>query len=135
MAQNTLLYTAIYNSLDHALDDLNALEIYHEAGIIAKFDAAVIDRENGQPHIAKRMDRPQIQVIPEWFGSGALPRKELNQAARELRPNHVALIVVGEPTLEKGLDEAVTKADKVFKRSWAAGTDELASQLHEVLAN
>ena len=26
---------------------------------------AVIDRENGKPHVAKRMDRPRIRVIPE----------------------------------------------------------------------
>jgi hypothetical protein len=29
MADNTLLYTAIYDSLDDALDDLNALGILH----------------------------------------------------------------------------------------------------------
>ncbi len=133
MADNTLLYTAVYDNLDDALNDLDALEMLHEDAMIGKFDAAVIDQENGKPHIAKRMDRPRIRVIPEEFGSGPLPRKELKEAAAELSANEVGLIVVGEPTLEKGFDKAVTKADKVVKRSLDATTDEIASELHEAL--
>jgi hypothetical protein len=133
MADNTVVYTAVYDSLDDALDDLDALEALHEDAMVGKFDAAVIDQKNGQPHIAKRMDRPRIRVIPEEFGSGALPRKELKEAARELGPNQVGLIVVGEPTLDKGFDKAVTKADKVVKRSLDATTDEIAGELHEAL--
>jgi hypothetical protein len=133
MADNTQLYTAVYDSLDDALDDLNALEMLHEDAMVGKFDAAVIDQENGQPHIVKRMDRPRIRIIPEEFGSGALPRKELNEAARELGPNQAGLIAVGEPTLAKGFDQAVTRADKVVKRSLDASTDEIANELHEAL--
>ncbi|HTX08607.1 MAG TPA: hypothetical protein VMA77_10810 [Solirubrobacteraceae bacterium] len=133
MADNTVLYTAIYDNLDDALNDLNALEMLHEDAMVGKFDAAVIDQENGQPHIAKRMDRPRIRVIPEEFGSGALPRKELKEAARELGQNQVGLLVVGEPTLEKGFDQAVTKADKVVKQSLDATTDEIAGDLHGAL--
>jgi hypothetical protein len=133
MADNTLLYTAVYDNLDDALDDLNGLEMLHEDAMIGKFDAAVIDQENGKPHIVKRMDRPRIRVIPEEFGSGALPRKELKEAAGELGADQVGLIVVGEPTLEKGFDKAVTKADKVVKRSLDTTTDEIASELHEAL--
>jgi hypothetical protein len=133
MADDTLLYTAVYDNLDDALGDLNALELLHEDAIVGKFDAAVIDQENGQPHIAKRMDRPRVRVIPEEFGSGALPRKELKEAAGQLEPNQVGLIVVGEPTLEKGFSKAVTRADKVVKRSLDASTDEIASELQEAL--
>ena len=79
------------------------------------------------------MDRPRIRVIPEEFGSGALPRKELKAAAEELTSSQAGLIVVGEPTLEKGFDKAVTRTDKVVKRSLDATTDEIASELHEAL--
>jgi hypothetical protein len=133
MADNTVLYTAVYDNVDDALNDLNALEMLHEDAMVGKFDAAVIDQENGQPHIVKRMDRPRIRVIPEEFGSGALPRKELKDAARELGPNQVGLLVVGEPTLEKGFDKAVTRADKVVKQSLDTTTDEIAGDLHEAL--
>ena len=61
---NMVLYTALYDSVDEALDYLGAIEQLHEDAIVGKFDAAVIDRENGNPHIVKRMDRPRIRVIP-----------------------------------------------------------------------
>jgi hypothetical protein len=41
--------------------------------------------------------------------------------------------VVGEPTLEKGFDKAVTRAAKIVKRSRDASTDELANELQEAL--
>ena len=130
---NMALYTAVYDSVDQALDDLNSIEQLHEDAIIGKFDAAVIDRQDGAPHIAKRMDRPRIRVIPEVLGSGTLSRKELKDAAGELSGSQAALIVAGEPTLAKGFDRAVTKADKVIKRSLDATTDEVAAELQEAL--
>jgi hypothetical protein len=128
-----VLYTAVYDSVDPALDDLDAIEQLHEDAIIGRFDAAVIDRQDGQPHIAKRMDRPRIRVIPEVFGSGALSRKELKEAAGELSGTQAALIVAGEPTLAKGFDQAVTRADKVIKRNLDATADEVAAELQEAV--
>ena len=130
---NMVLYTALYDSVDEALDDLDAIEQLHEDSIVGKFDAAVVDQENGQPHIVKRMDRPRIRVIPEEFGGGTLSRKELKEAAAELSGAQAALIVAGEPTLAKGFDQAVTTADKVIKRSLDATTDEVASELQEAV--
>ena len=98
-----------------------------------KYDAAVIDKENGKPHIAKRMDRPHVRVIPEWFGGGTLPRKELHEAAEELTANQAGLIAVGEPTIEKGVDQALTGAAKVVKRAVQATTDQITSELQEAL--
>jgi hypothetical protein len=132
MAEN-VLYTAVYGNVDEALSDLGAVEQLHKDEMIGKFDAAVIDKEDGKPHIVKRVDRPLIRVIPEVFGGGALPRKELKDAASELTSDQAGLIVVGEPTIEKGFDKAVTRASKVVKRSLDASTDELASELQEAL--
>ena len=130
---NTLLYTAVYDDLSTALADLSAVEQLHQDELLGKFDAAVIDQENGKPHIAKRLDRPRIRVIPEVFGDGTLPRKELHDAARELSASQAGLIVVGEPTIEKGLDKAIAGAARVVKRSLDASTDEIASDLQEAL--
>jgi len=130
---NTLLYTAVYDDLPTALADLSAVEELHQEELIGKFDAAVIDQENGKPHIAKRLDRPRIRAIPEAFGGGTLPRKELHDAADELSASQAGLIVVGEPTIEKGLDKAITGAARVVKRSVDASTDEVASELQEAL--
>ena len=130
---NMVLYTALYDDVDDALQDLGAIEQLHKDSIVGKFDAAVIDHEDGKPHIVKRMDRPRIRVIPEWFGSGTLPRKELNEAAADLSGSQAALIVAGEPTLAEGFDKAVTQADKVIKRTLDATTDEIANELQEAV--
>ena len=44
-------------------------------------------------------------------------------------PSQAGLIVVGEPTMEQGLDEALTRAAKVVKRTVEATTDEITSEL------
>ena len=128
-----LLYAVAYETLDAALADMDAVEQLHKDKMIGKFDAAVIDQEDGKPHIVKRMDRSRLRVIPEWFGGGTLPRKELHEAAEVLTGNQAGLIVVGEPTIDKGLDKAFTGAAKVVKRSVDATTDEITSELQEAL--
>ena len=128
-----LLYTAVYNDVSAAVADLDAVEQLHEDEIIGKFDAAVIDQEDGKPHIVKRLDRPRVRVIPEAFGGGTLPRKELHEAAKELSSSQAGLIVAGEPTIEKGLDKAIGGAARVVKCSVDASTDEIASELQDAL--
>jgi hypothetical protein len=135
MAENKQLvvYAAAYETVDAALADLDAIEQLHKDEIIGQYDAAVIDKQDGKPHVVKRMDRPHIRVIPEWFGGGTLPRKELHEAAEQLTANQAGLIAVGEPTIEQGLDKAFTKAAKVVKRSVEATTDQVTSELQEAL--
>ena len=43
------------------------------------------------------------------------------------------LIAVGEPTIEAGVDKALTLAGKVVKHTVEATTDELTSELQEAL--
>ena len=128
-----VVYAAAYESVHAALADLDAIEQLHKDELVGHYDAAVIDQENGKPHVVKRMDRPHIRVIPEWFGGGTLPRKELHEAAEELTANQAGLIAVGEPTIEKGLDKAFAGATKVVKRAVEATTDEITSELQEAL--
>jgi len=116
-AKQLVVYAAAYETADAALADLDAIEQLHKDQMIGQYDAAVIDKQDGKPHVAKRMDRPHIRVIPEWFGGGTLPRKELHEAAEQLTASQAGLIVVGEPTIEQGLDKALTKAGKVVKRT------------------
>jgi uncharacterized membrane protein len=125
------LYTAVYDSVNPALADLDAIEELHKDEMIGKYDAAVIDQEQGKPHIVKRVDHPRMRVIPEALGFGALPRKELKEAAEELTGGEAGLIMIGEPTIEKGFDKAVTGAAKIVKRSVDATSDEIASALQE----
>ena len=135
MADNNqmLLYAAAYDTVDAALADMDAVEQLHKDKMIGKYDAAVIDQQDGKSHIVKRMDRSRMRAIPEMFGGGTLPRKELKEAAGVLTANQAGLIVAGEPTIEKGLDRAITGAAKVVKRSVDATTDEISSELQEAL--
>ena len=129
MADNSVGYVAVYDNVSSAVADLDALDALHDSDLIGKYDAAVIDQESGKPHIVKRIDRPRIDVLAELVGKGALPRGELRNAAKELDPGEAALIVVGEPTLGKAFDKAVTRADKVAKESFNASADDLAEAL------
>ena len=127
--ENAIVYTAVYDDKNAALADLEALEELHDRDLLGKYDAAVIDKEAGKPHIVKRVDKPAYRVVPELFGGGTLPRKELHEAAAELTAHEAGLIVVGEPTLEKAFDEAVTHAVETAKRSFDSTADELLAAM------
>ncbi len=129
-----VLYTAVYDDVDAALADLSAFEQLHKAEMIGKYDAAVVDSKDGEPHIVKRVDRPAVRVIPEWLGSGTLARRELHDAARALDAGEAALIVVGEATLAKGFESAITRAAKTAERELNATADELAKDLTEAVS-
>jgi hypothetical protein len=125
------IFTAVYSKTEDAEADLDAIEDLHKDDFIGVFDAAIVDQKNGKPHIAKRLDRPAVRVIPEDIGFGPLSRKELKAAAAELSAGQVGLIVIGQPTLEKGFDKAVTRASKVVKETVDATTDEIAKEMKE----
>ncbi len=125
------VYVSVYDNVDDARADMTAIEELHRDDLIGTFDAAVIDQQNGKPHIVKRMDRPVVRVIPEKLGFGPLSRKELKEAAAELSASQAGLVVIGQPTLEKGFDKAVTRASKVVKRTVDATTDEIAEEMKE----
>lgn len=128
-----VIYAALYGSVEAALADLDAIEQLHKDGVIGRYDAAVINQGNGKSHVVKRSDRPHVRVIPEWFGGGALPHKELHEAAEELNANQAALIAAGEPTIEKGLDKALTGAAKLVKRAVEATPGEVISMWQQAL--
>jgi hypothetical protein len=127
------VYIAVYDSVDAATSDLEDIEQLHKEDLVGVYDAAVVDQQNGKPHIVKRADRPRIRVIPEELGMGPLSRKELKQAAEELGASQAGLIVVGEPTIEKAFDKAVTRAAKTLKQTVDATTDELAAEMKQAV--
>jgi hypothetical protein len=125
-----VVYTAAYPTVAAAQAVLKTIEQLHRADVNGTYDAAVVDKDNGKPHVVRRMDHPHLRVIPEWFGGGALTRKELNEAAEELVADEAGLIVVGEATIEPALDKVFT-GTKVVKREIAATIDQITSELKE----
>jgi hypothetical protein len=130
---NSVLYTAVYTDLEDAKFDLEALQQLHRDQMIGKFDAAIIDKEDGKPHIVKRVDHPYFRVIPEWFGSGTLPRKELHEAAEALDAGQAALVAIGEPTIAEGVQRAIIRSAKTFKHDLNVATDELTKEMSDAL--
>jgi hypothetical protein len=129
-----VVYAAAFSSITDAEKALDTIEGLYKDGAVGTLDAAVIDKENGKPHVVKRMDRPRVRIIPEWFGGGALPRKELHEAAEELTADRAGLLVVsGEPAIEKALDKALAGAAKVAKHHVDATIDQITSELQEAL--
>ena len=131
VADEEVLWAAVYDDVNTALADLAAFEELHEAEVVGKYDAAVIEKEDGRGKIVKRVDRPRARVIAETLGSGNLPGGQLEEAAKYLGSGEAGLIVVGERTLDKGFETAVTRAAKVVKRDFNATTDKLAGGLTE----
>jgi uncharacterized membrane protein len=131
--KDMMLFAAAYDNVSDAMAALDDIEQLHKDKALGDYDAAVIDKENGKPHIAKRMDRPRMRVIPEQLGSGALPRKELKEAAAALTEDQAGLIMVGEPTMEKAMDKTLVNAAKVVKRQMNADADQITSELQEAL--
>jgi hypothetical protein len=126
-----VVYAAAYPTVAAARAVLDTIEHLHGSEVKGTYDAAVIDKENGKPHVVKRMDRPLTHIIPEWFGGGPLNRKELNDAAEELVADEAGLIVVGEATIEPALDKVFTGNAKVVKREIGATIDQITSELQE----
>jgi uncharacterized membrane protein len=131
MVHNNALFIAVYDDVSMALADLDAFRDLHRKEIIGHYDAAVVENKDGKPHIAKRVDRPLVRIIPELLGSGALPSIELKEAARKLTSGHAGLIVIGAATLEKAFDQAVSRAATTVKRTMDAATDQLTYELIE----
>ena len=129
-----VMHVAAFSSVPDAEQALATIEQLYEDGAVGTLDAAVIDKENGKPHVVKRMDRPGVRIIPEWFGGGALPRKELREAAEQLTADQAGLLVVSsEPVIEKAVDKALTGVDRVAKHKVDARIDQVTSELREAL--
>jgi len=64
MAESSVLYTAGYSDVDAALDDLRAVEKLHKAEMIGKFDAAVVDTEDGGPTSSRAWTAPDSSEQP-----------------------------------------------------------------------
>ena len=125
-----VVYAATYPTVAAALAVLDTIE-HLDKEVDGPYDAAVVDKENGNAHVVKRMEHPHVRIIPERFASGALTRKELDEAAGELLADDAGLIVVGEATIEPVLDKVLTGTAKVVKREIEATVDQITSELQE----
>jgi hypothetical protein len=115
------LHAAVYNDVDAALADLGAFEQSHKTEMIGKYDAAVVDKEDGAPTSSSAWTaRAEI---------GYLAATQLHDAARVPVSGRRGSWSASRPRagVRKGGHQS-----RQYRQASAA-TDELASELTEAV--
>ncbi|MBS1886441.1 MAG: DUF1269 domain-containing protein [Actinobacteria bacterium] len=154
------LYAAIYDDIPSAEADYEAVGDLHAAGLIGTFDAAVIEKEDGEVHVHKTEKPTQhgawtgiavgavagILFPPSIIGSAivggaaggvighlwrGMSRSDLKDLGEELDDGAAALVVVGESRIGEQIEKAVTRSRKVVEKEIDAEAEELKRELRE----
>ena len=153
------LYAAVYDDVDDARSDYEAVFDLHAAGAIGTFDAAVIEKSaDGEVHVHKTEKPTQhgawtgagvgalvgiifppaiIASAVVGAGAGALTghltrgisRGDLKDLGEELEAGSAAVIVLGESKIEEQLQQATTRANKLIEKQVDADADELEREI------
>jgi uncharacterized membrane protein len=155
------LYAAVYDDIDDAEADYEAVFDLHAAGAIGTFDSAVIRKEaDGKVRVTKTEKPTQhgawtgaavgalVGIIfpPAVIGSaivgagaggltghltGGISRGDLKELGEELEANTAAVIVLGESKIEEQLEEATKRANKLIEKQVDADAEEFKSAIEE----
>jgi uncharacterized membrane protein len=153
------LYAAIYNDIDTAEADYEAVFDLHAAGAIGTFDSAVIRKEeDGKVRVTKTEKPTQhgawtgagvgalvgILFPPAVIGSaivgagagglighlrGGISRDDLKELGAELEEGSAAVIVIGESKIQEQLEKATKRANKLIEKEIDAEADELKREI------
>ncbi len=153
------LYAAIYDNIDDAEADYEAVYELHAAGAIGTYDSAVIRREEDGKVRVTKTEKPTQHGAWTGAGVGALvgiifppavlgaaivgagagglighlrkgiSRGDLKDLGDELEAGSAAVIVIGESKIEEQLQKAVTRANKLIEKQVDADGDELAREI------
>ena len=153
------LYAAIYDDIDAAEADYEAVFDLHAVGAIGTFDSAVIRKEeDGKVRVTKTEKPTQhgawtgagvgalvgILFPPAILGaaivgagaggltghlSGGISRGDLKELGDELQAGTAAVIVFGESRIEEQLEKALTRANKLIEKQVNADADELEREI------
>jgi uncharacterized membrane protein len=134
------VYVATYNNVNDAQADYQATKVLYQKGVIATYDAAVINKDaSGKVHISKTETAtkkgawtgaavgavvglifPPSIIVGAAVGAGAgalaghiakgMPSSDLKQMGNVLTTSTAALVVMGESELKQKLQQTVTKA-------------------------
>ena len=108
MDQHPILYTAVYDDVETALAQLEALEYQHEREFIGDYAATVLECHDGKSRVVEQVGDP-------------LPAEQLSNAARDLVDGQAAIVVLGESTVERGLDAAAARTTEKIKHAFHIG--------------
>lgn len=156
------LYAGEYESVDDAKADLDELKQLHDEQFVGTYDAAVLTKEDGKVKIVDKIEKPTQHggwaglavgaalglifppsvLVSGLVGAGAgavighlrggMSRSDLKEIGEMLEESESALIVVGEATIERGLDEAIKHAKKQMKKEVRADAREIERAIDSV---
>ena len=73
--QPMVMFAASYDTVPAALEALDDIEQLHKDQMIGKFDAAVIDKENGKPASSSAWTARESGSFPSWPAPARCPAK------------------------------------------------------------
>ena len=153
------LYAAIYDDLDAARADYEAVFDLHALGAIGTFDSAVISKdEEGKVRVTKTekptqhgawtgagvgalvgLVFPPALIGTAIVGAGAgglvghltrgLSRGDLKDLGDELDQGSAAVVVIGESKIEEQLEKATARAIKQIEKQIDADAEELKREI------
>jgi uncharacterized membrane protein len=146
------LYAAEYESVDDAKADLGALKELHREHLVGTYDAAVVTKnEKGKVKIVDKTEKPTQHggwaglaagaaiglifppsiLVSGLIGAGAgalighLRGGMSDSDLKEVDESEAALIVVGEATVERAVEEQTKRAKKELKKEVDADAREM----------
>ncbi len=155
------LYAAVYDTIEDAEADYEAVFDLHAAGAIGTFDSAVIRKEaDGKVRVTKTekptqhgawtgaavgalvgLVFPPAVIGSAIVGAGAggltghltkgIPRGDLKELGEELEANSAAVIVLGESKIEEQLEQATKRANKLIEKQVDADADEFKRAIED----
>src|SRR5919112_1849334 len=153
------LYAGEYESVDDAKADLDALKELHREHVVGTYDAAVVTKnEEGKVEIVDKIEKPTQHggmavgaamglIFPPGIlvggllgaGAGALmghleggmSRSDIREVGEMLDNSEAALIVVGEATIERAVDDATRQAKRELKKEIRADAREMERAVDE----
>jgi uncharacterized membrane protein len=155
------LYAGEYDSVEDAKADLEVLKEMHREHIVGTYDAAVVTKnEEGKVKIVDKIEKPTQHggwagmaigaamglIFPPGLlvgllgaGAGALighleggmSRSDIKEVGEMLDNSEAALIVVGEATVERAVDEATERAKRDLKKEIRADAREMERAVDE----
>jgi uncharacterized membrane protein len=152
------LYAAIYDDIAAAEADYDAVFDLHVGGAIGTFDAAVIEKEEGDVHVRKTEKPTQhgawsgiavgavagILFPPSIIGSAivggtaggvighlwrGMSRGDLKDLGEGLDEGTAAVIVIGESRIDEQIEKATKRARKLLQKQIDADAEELKRQI------
>ena len=149
------VFVGDYESVDDAQADLEGLRELHSEHVVGTYDAAIITKtEEGKVKIVDKIEKPTEHggwaglaigavlgliwpsvlvggLVGAGVGAlighfeGGMSRADLMEIGETLDESEAALIVVGEATIERAVEEATKRRKKILKKEVRAEAEEI----------